>query len=149
MDLAEVNRAGFRDLGKTLHAFDFDFNRQLDRRSVFDLADGHFIARHEDALFLGPPLGPPGTGKSHPEGPPSWFLSTQVCWRWRLGPPLGGRPSTSTCLALGLRLAAASPSSLNRPGRLMHVKSNRNKYDNESHLTSWSVHLGDSAHLER
>ena len=28
---------------------------------VFDLATGAFIARHEDALFLGPP----GTGKSH------------------------------------------------------------------------------------
>jgi DNA replication protein DnaC len=56
-----VKRAGFRDVGKTLDTFDFDFNRKLDRRTVFDLAAGHFIAKHEDALFLGPP----GTGKSH------------------------------------------------------------------------------------
>ena len=56
-----VKRAGFRDVGKTLDAFDFDFNRKLDRRMVFDLAAGHFITKHEDALFLGPP----GTGKSH------------------------------------------------------------------------------------
>jgi DNA replication protein DnaC len=56
-----VNRAGFRDAGKTLDTFDFDFNRKLDRRLVFDLAAGHFVAKHEDALFLGPP----GTGKSH------------------------------------------------------------------------------------
>lgn len=56
-----VKRAGFRDPGKTLDTFDFDFNRKLDRRLVFELAAGHFIASHEDALFLGPP----GTGKSH------------------------------------------------------------------------------------
>jgi DNA replication protein DnaC len=56
-----VKRAGFRDAGKTLDTFDFDFNRKLDRRLVFDLAAAHFIAKHEDALFLGPP----GTGKSH------------------------------------------------------------------------------------
>lgn len=42
-------------------AFDFDFNRKMDRRLVFELAAGHFVNRHEDALFLGPP----GTGKSH------------------------------------------------------------------------------------
>jgi DNA replication protein DnaC len=34
----------------------------MNRRLVFDLlATGAFIARHEDALFLGPP----GSGKSH------------------------------------------------------------------------------------
>jgi len=56
-----AKRAGFRDTGKTLDTFDFDFNRKLDRRLIFDLAAGHFIEKHEDALFLGPP----GTGKSH------------------------------------------------------------------------------------
>jgi DNA replication protein DnaC len=56
-----VKRAGFRDVGKTLDTFDFDFNRKLDRPMVFDLAAGHFITKHEDVLFLGPP----GTGKSH------------------------------------------------------------------------------------
>ena len=33
----------------------------MNRSLVFDLASSAFIARHEDALFLGPP----GTGKSH------------------------------------------------------------------------------------
>ena len=33
----------------------------MNRSLVFDLANSAFIARHEDALFLGPP----GTGKSH------------------------------------------------------------------------------------
>jgi DNA replication protein DnaC len=53
--------ARFRDPGKTLDTFDFDFNKKLDRARVFELATGRFIAAHEDALFLGPP----GTGKSH------------------------------------------------------------------------------------
>ena len=53
--------ARFRDPGKTLDTFDFDFNRKLDRASLFELATGRFIAAHEDALLLGPP----GTGKSH------------------------------------------------------------------------------------
>jgi hypothetical protein len=50
-----------RDVGKTLDAFDFDFNRKLNRRLVFELATGRFVTQHEDGLFLGPP----GTGKSH------------------------------------------------------------------------------------
>ena len=52
--------AGFRDL-HTLDTFDFNFNKKMNRSLVFDLATANFIARHEDALFLGPP----GTGKSH------------------------------------------------------------------------------------
>ena len=54
-------QAQFRDPQKTLDNFDFNFNRKMNRSLVFDLATGAFIARHEDALFLGPP----GTGKSH------------------------------------------------------------------------------------
>jgi DNA replication protein DnaC len=53
--------AEFRDSGKTLDSFDFEFNKKMDRRLVFELATGRFITQHEDALFLGPP----GTGKSH------------------------------------------------------------------------------------
>ena len=53
--------ARFRDPGKTLDTFDFDFNKKMDRARVFELATGRFIAAHDDALFLGPP----GTGKSH------------------------------------------------------------------------------------
>jgi len=52
--------AGFRNL-HTLDTFDFAFNKKMNRSLVFDLATANFIARHEDALFLGPP----GTGKSH------------------------------------------------------------------------------------
>jgi DNA replication protein DnaC len=54
-------QAGFRDLDKTLDNFDFNFNPKMNRSLVFDLATGTFIAKHEDALFLGPG----GTGKSH------------------------------------------------------------------------------------
>ena len=53
--------AEFRDPQVTLDNFDFNFNKKMNRSLVFDLATAHFIARHEDALFLGPP----GTGKSH------------------------------------------------------------------------------------
>lgn len=56
-----VKQAAFRDAGRTLDRFDFAFNPKLNRRLVFELAAGHFIDRHEDILFLGPP----GTGKSH------------------------------------------------------------------------------------
>jgi DNA replication protein DnaC len=52
--------AGFRDL-LSLDNFDFTFNKKMNRSLVFDLATANFVARHEDALFLGPP----GTGKSH------------------------------------------------------------------------------------
>jgi DNA replication protein DnaC len=54
-------QAAFRDPHKMLDNFDFNFNKKMNRSLVFDLATGTFIARHEDALFLGPP----GTGKSH------------------------------------------------------------------------------------
>jgi DNA replication protein DnaC len=53
--------AGFRDIGKTLDSFDFDFNKKMNRKLVFELATARFVAEHTDALFLGPP----GTGKSH------------------------------------------------------------------------------------
>jgi len=54
-------QAGFRDANKTLDNFDFAFNPKMNRSLVFDLATAAFIARREDALFLGPG----GTGKSH------------------------------------------------------------------------------------
>src|SRR5438445_13285167 len=55
------NQARFRDSQKSLDNFDFNFNKKMNRSLLFDLATGTFIARHEDALFLGPP----GSGKSH------------------------------------------------------------------------------------
>lgn len=56
-----IKAAEFRDADRTLDAFDWDFNRKMNRAVLFKLATAHFIHRHEDALFLGPP----GTGKSH------------------------------------------------------------------------------------
>ena len=54
-------QAGFRDPQKTLDNFDFNFNKKMNRSLIFELATANFIARREDALFLGPP----GSGKSH------------------------------------------------------------------------------------
>lgn len=54
-------QAEFRDPHKTLDSFDFNFNPKMNRSLVYELATGAFIARHQDALVLGPP----GTGKSH------------------------------------------------------------------------------------
>src|SRR6266700_1816648 len=54
-------QAAFRDPHRTLDNFDFAFNPKMNRSLVFELATGGFIAKHEDALFLGPG----GTGKSH------------------------------------------------------------------------------------
>lgn len=56
-----IQQAGFRDPDKRLDTFDFDFNKKMNRRRVFELAAGHFVAQHADGLFFGPP----GTGKSH------------------------------------------------------------------------------------
>lgn len=56
-----IQQAGFRDRGKTLDTFDFDYNKKLNRRLVFELATARFVSQHEDGLFLGPP----GSGKSH------------------------------------------------------------------------------------
>lgn len=56
-----VKEAAFRDVGRTLDRFDFDFNKKMNHKLVFELATSRFVAQHEDALFLGPP----GTGKSH------------------------------------------------------------------------------------
>jgi len=56
-----IKRARFRDPDKSLDNFDFDFNKKMDRALVFELATARFLAKAEDALFLGAP----GTGKSH------------------------------------------------------------------------------------
>ncbi len=56
-----VKQARFRDADKSLDSFDFDFNKKMNRKLLFELATGQFITKREDALFLGPP----GTGKSH------------------------------------------------------------------------------------
>jgi DNA replication protein DnaC len=50
-----VQQAGFRDVGKRLDTFDFDFNKKMNRALVFELATARWITQHDDALFLGPP----------------------------------------------------------------------------------------------
>ena len=52
--------AGFRE-HKTLDEFDWDFNRSVKKKQVFDLASGAFLRQHRDVLLIGPP----GVGKSH------------------------------------------------------------------------------------
>src|SRR5271169_983944 len=54
-------QARFRDADRSLDAFDFDFNKKMNRALIHELATGRFILQREDVLFLGPP----GTGKSH------------------------------------------------------------------------------------
>lgn len=56
-----IKQARFRDRDRSLDGFDFDFNKKMNKKLVFELATGRFVAKAEDALFLGPP----GTGKSH------------------------------------------------------------------------------------
>ena len=55
-----LRAACFREQ-KTLEDFDWDFNRSVKRKQVFDLAAGEFVRRHRDLLLIGPP----GVGKSH------------------------------------------------------------------------------------
>lgn len=46
---------------KPLDRFDWQFNPNLDRRRIMELATCAFIRQHTDLLFIGPP----GTGKTH------------------------------------------------------------------------------------
>ena len=46
---------------KTLEDFDWDFNRSIKKKPIYDLAAGSFVRQHRDALLVGPP----GIGKSH------------------------------------------------------------------------------------
>jgi DNA replication protein DnaC len=55
-----VKAAGFPAL-RTLDQFNWDFNPQIDRKRIFDLAAGQFIRQAQDVLFVGPP----GVGKTH------------------------------------------------------------------------------------
>ena len=47
-----IKKATFRDHGRSLDNFDFQFNKKMDRKIVFELATGRFITQREDALFL-------------------------------------------------------------------------------------------------
>lgn len=55
-----LKAAGFRE-PKTLEDFDWEFNRSIKKKPIFDLAAGGFVRQHRDVLLAGPP----GVGKSH------------------------------------------------------------------------------------
>lgn len=46
---------------KTLEDYDFNFQPQLNKKLIFDLAAGQFIEKKENIIFMGQP----GTGKTH------------------------------------------------------------------------------------
>ena len=52
--------ASFREQ-KTLEDFDWNFNRAIKKKPIYDLAAGGFVRKHQDVLLVGPP----GVGKSH------------------------------------------------------------------------------------
>ena len=52
--------ARFRET-KTLEDFDWQFNRSIKRKQIFDLAAGAFVREAKDVILVGPP----GVGKSH------------------------------------------------------------------------------------
>ena len=55
-----LKAAGFRE-PKTLEDFQWDFNRSIKRKQIYDMAAGGFVRQHRDVLLAGPP----GVGKSH------------------------------------------------------------------------------------
>jgi DNA replication protein DnaC len=55
-----MKAAGFREQ-KTLEDFQWDFNRAIKKKQIYDLAAGGFVRQHRDVLLAGPP----GVGKSH------------------------------------------------------------------------------------
>jgi DNA replication protein DnaC len=55
-----LKAAGFREQ-KTLDDFNWDFNRSIKKKQIYDLAAGGFVRQHRDVLLAGPP----GVGKSH------------------------------------------------------------------------------------
>jgi len=46
---------------KTIEEYDFAFHPHLDKKTVMELFDLTFLAKHENVIFLGPP----GVGKTH------------------------------------------------------------------------------------
>ena len=56
-----LKSAGFRE-PKTLEDFDWDFNRTIKKKPLFDLAAGGFVRQRRNVLLAGPP----GVGKPRP-----------------------------------------------------------------------------------
>ena len=55
-----IKKAAFNNL-KTLEHFNWQFNPNIDRKKMYELATCEFIRKGRDLLFVGPP----GTGKTH------------------------------------------------------------------------------------
>jgi len=55
-----LKAADFRE-PKTLEDFNWEFNRAIKKKQMYDLAAGGFLRQHRDVLLVGPP----GLGKSH------------------------------------------------------------------------------------
>jgi DNA replication protein DnaC len=55
-----LKAADFRE-AKTLEDFNWEFNRMIKKKQIYDLAAGGFLRQHRDVLLVGPP----GLGKSH------------------------------------------------------------------------------------
>ena len=55
-----LQAADFRE-PKTLEDFNWDFNRAIKKKQMYDLAAGGFVRQHRDVLMIGAP----GLGKSH------------------------------------------------------------------------------------
>ncbi len=55
-----LKAAAFREQ-RTLEDFQWDFNRTIKKKLIYDLAAGGFVRQHRDVLLVGPP----GVGKSH------------------------------------------------------------------------------------
>jgi DNA replication protein DnaC len=52
--------ACFRET-QSLDSFDFTFNKAINRKLIYELATGNFLAQNQDILFIGPS----GVSKSH------------------------------------------------------------------------------------
>ena len=55
-----IKRAGFREI-RRLDRFDWNFNPEIERKRIYDLAAGRYLEEGRDVLMVGPP----GVGKSH------------------------------------------------------------------------------------
>lgn len=69
-----IKAASFREQ-KTIEDFDWDFNRSVKRKQIYDLAAGGFVRQKRDVLVVGPP----GVGKSHLVQALGWALAKAGC----------------------------------------------------------------------
>ena len=95
----------------------------MNRRLECDLAAGHFVIKHEDALFLGPP----GTGKSHlaqaigrtaiQQGHKVLYREAHVLLEELADATIAGKATTPTFTARAISTADLASSSMPRVSR--------------------------------